>query len=222
MSDLIGGCIPPVTIRNVKVISKDDTPIVTVEELGHWLNLSSGMVTARQEMLQSLIDSAEEAVQNYTWLTLHETVYESEIIIDSWDRWFTLERAPITDIGEVSYLSDDEYSVFDKGTESTEGLFENITERLTIRGWAEMHFVNPPEIQDRTNAYRLKVRFTAGLINDTDDNVPEGIKTAIKMIAAFYYTNRGDCSSECTIDGAPVPCAVLSILNQYSLQRTVL
>lgn len=212
--------IPDVDIRKTIIISVDETPIVTAAEAGDWLNLSASMITAKTDMLNSLIKSAEEAIVNFTWLTLHETVYESQQIIDSWGEWFTLERSPITAIGEVSFLNGDVYEAFDKGTTTADGLYPNITERITSRGWAEMKFINPPAIQDRTNAYRIKTRFTAGMKSDTIDTVPEGIKTAIKMIVASYFTNRGDC--DCSIGGFPIPCAAFSILNPYSIQRTVL
>lgn len=58
-------------------ISIDETLIVTAEEAGKWLGLSPSAITMQTDMLESLIKTTTEMVENYSWITLRQTEYEA-------------------------------------------------------------------------------------------------------------------------------------------------
>lgn len=231
-----------------KVIAIDTTnPIVTPAEIGEWLNLSTGMVTKFNDMIQGLIDSTVTAIENYSWLYLRRTTFEAhfELGCNSFNSVLhgntklILQRAPIlalADITKIEYLdTDGTYTEFDRGTLASEGLYENTSEKKEQGDYASIYFKEEvPFDTSRLNSYKIKVTFIAGFTTpgtgepptpepNIITDVPEQIITAIKIIVAFYYTNRGDCSSAgCDIGGYPVPCPAKGLIDQLALSQTVM
>jgi hypothetical protein len=216
----------------IEKTSIDDTLVISVSEMGTWLNLSSSAITAHTDLLTELIKSATELVENYTWLSVRKTVYEAFFELDNWgftgDLGLSLERSPILDldnITKIEYLnSSDTWIEFDRGTKTIDGLYENTTEIKTRNKWAELYFVTDPDYDDRDEAYKVRVTFTAGWDTEATDEhlmIPRSLKVAIKMIVAYMYTNRGDCDS-CEINGVPVPCGAKMILDKYRIGLTQL
>lgn len=216
----------------------DDTAIITPTEAGEWLNLSTGMITKHEDLLTGLIDSAVTAIENYSWLSLRRTTFEANFDLgcDLFGSFLfggtklILQRSPIlalADITKIEYLdTDGTYTEFDRGTLTSEGLYENATEKREQGQYASIYFIEQPDFDSsRLNAYKIKVTFTAGYTIDTDivTDVPEQLKTAIKMIVAYYYTHRGDCSDAgCDLGGYPVPCAAKGLIDQLSLSNVAL
>lgn len=215
-----------------KEISRDSSLLVTVADLGAWLNLSSGMITLQTDLLTDLIKTATMMIEKYAWLALNRITYEanfeltqnSPIFRNSETTALSLERAPIVsldDIGDITYLdTDGTYTAFSKGATTAEGLYETVTEKTERRKWASILFLEPIEFDSRDNTYKIKIQFIAGFTSDT---IPADLKTAIKMIAAFMYTNRGDCANTgCSMNGVPVPCVAKGIVDKYSVAKTTL
>lgn len=221
-----------------KINSINNSLFVTVAEMGIWLNLSPSAISSQTALLEELIKTATEVIENYTWLTLRLTEYEANYDLNY--RWFNsliscqakllLDRSPIltlSDIIKIEYLDNNNtYTEFDRGALTTEGLYENVTERKEMRNWASIYFIELITFQKRLNAYSIKVTFTAGYdTTETQEHlkIPAALKTAIKKIVAYNYRNRGDCDEKgCNIDGYPVPCSVIGMLDSYSIARTVL
>jgi hypothetical protein len=207
--------------------------VVSVSDMGTWLNLSSSAISAHTTLLTELIKSATELIESYTWLSVRETTYEAYFNIDSLDLicdlGLKLERSPILDldnIAKIEYLnSSGGWAEFDRGTKTIDGLYENTTEIKTRNKWATLYFVTEPDFDTRDYAYKIRVTFKAGWDVDEDDEapiIPRSLKIAIKMIVAFMYKNRGDCDSECSINGVPVPCSAKMLLDKYSIASTQL
>lgn len=207
--------------------------IVSAEECGNWLNLSPSAIIKQTDLLEGLIKSVTEIVENYTWLSLRQTTFEAlfdlqdSIIINGLK--LSLQRAPILELANITkieYLNNSNtWTEFDRGTMTIEGLYENVTEKQEMRQWASIKFIEDVPFQDRCNAYKIRVTFIAGydpIETEISLKIPETIKTAIKQIVAFYYTYRGDCASECSLDGNPVPCTAKGMLDQISIKNTII
>lgn len=221
-----------------KKIDIDETPIITPTEVGNWLNLSAAMVTMKTDLINMLINAAIEIVEQYSWLSLRRTTYEAYFNLpESYFYSFIngefklgLERSPIlalADITKIEYLdTDGVYQEFDRGALTSEGLYENTTEIKEPRGWASIYFrESVPFDSTRINAYKIKVTFIAGFTIGTDitTDIPQAIKTALLMMIASDFTNRGDCSDcNCDLNGYPVPCGAKSKIDLYSISKTVL
>lgn len=225
----------PTITRKTNIV---ETPILTPAEVGLWLNLPAGIIAKNTALINDLIKTVTDVVQNYTWLRLQRTTYEAEYLLDYCNYGYfwtgnlqlSLERSPIivlTDISKIEYLDvDGTYKEFLKGASTAAGLFENVTERETKRGWASVYFDEAVPFDDtRRNAYKIRITFTAGFTIDVDPvtDIPPALKTAMLQIIASYYTNRGDCEDrKCSVNGFPIPCSAKGILDQYTLARTVL
>jgi hypothetical protein len=219
-------------------ISVDETPIITATEAGEWLNLSAGLITKHTAMLERLIKTVTENIENYTWTYIRRTVFEADFDLGannffsfwSGDLKLSLERSPIialADISKIEYLNDSGvYVEFDRGTLLSEGIYENVTEKKERRGWASIYFDEEVPFDDtKINAYKIRITFEAGytISDDITTDIPESLKTAMLMIVAAYYTNRGDCSDMgCDIGGFPIPCAAKSLIEQFAVSKTVL
>lgn len=218
------------TITRATAVTTTATSIVSAAEAGAWLELSPSMITARTALLTSLIESAITPIEGYTWLSVLRRTYVADYDLGcggfaafcAGDRRLLLNRAPIMDLGdiaEIAYLDDNNvYVAFDRGAETADGLYANTTERYEPGQWASLYFREPVPYQARTNAYKVRVTYAAGYAQAAD--VPAGIKTAIKMIVASDFADRGDCG--CDINGYPVPCAAKRHLDPLAISRAIL
>ena len=219
----------------IKKTDIDNSLIITVAEMGKYLNLSTSAITAHTDILTELIITATEVIENYTWLTLRKTIYEANydlnynLFCNLTNLKLVLNRSPIfrlSNITKIEYLNNDIYTEFDRGILSVEGLYENVTERKEMRKWASIYFIEEIPFQERLNSYSIKITFQAGYdISEIEEEykIPQALKTAIKKIVAFHYRNRGDCEeSKCDLNGYPVPCSAKGIIDGYSIARTVL
>jgi len=221
--------------NNNIITSISNALIVSVEDMGKWLNLAPSAITMQQDMLSELIVMATELVENYTWVNLRRKTIEAYYLLDC-DCFcglcngfveLILNRSPLLstdDITKIEYLSNNGWVEFDRGTMTISGLYENTTENIDIRNWGSIYFREPIEYQDRLNAYKVRVTYNSGFdpVDTTAAKIPTLYKMAIKKIAAFHYTNRGDCASECSISGVPVPCDVKGMLAQKAISKTVM
>ena len=224
------------------VINIDATPILTVSEVGNWLNLPLGLQLKNKDLIESLIKTTTEVIEKYTWLALRRTTYEAFFDL-GYEAFYNfiggqfaagLERAPIValeDITKIEYLNENGiYEEFTKGALTSEGLYENVTEAKEQRQWASVYFREPIVFDSsRINAYKIKITFISGFTIPTDPvttpvtDIPSALKTAMLMIIASYYTNRGDCSDKgCSLNGYPIPCVAKSIIDQFGVSSTIL
>ena len=223
-------------ITPVTDISTTALSLISVADIGAWLNLSSGVLTKNNDLIESLINSAVEIVEKYLWLDLRRKTYTA--LYDLGAQGFqsfiegrlrlSLERSPIlttTDITKIEFLNDsDAWEEFDRGTAaSVPGLFENTTERLEQRDWATLYYPDGIQFQDRVNAYKVRVTFDTGF-DQTDPitAVPETLLVGLKMIVSDRYRNRGDCGDcSCDLNGYPVPCSAKAQIDLWAVSKTV-
>jgi hypothetical protein len=219
-----------------KITNISEELIVSVNEFGAWKNLSPSAITAQEDLIEDLILTATEAIENYTWISLRYKTFESYYDLTSLDFYsfvrarlkLGLQRSPILkleNITKIEYLDNDVWVEFNKGSMTIDGLYNNVTEKHEQRQWASIYFKEEIPFQDRCNAYKIRVTYNAGydpIETDPALMVPAIMKTAIKKIAAFHYTDRGDCVGECSLDGFPVPCSTKGMLDQISVRHSTL
>lgn len=204
-----------------KLITVNNELIVSVDDCGRWLNMSPAAIIAQADILESLIITATDVIESYSWLSLRQKTFEAyyECLYND---TLLLNRSPVMSIGDIEYLYNDNWVLLDKGVMTIDGLYENVTEKTERINYASIYLRNSINIEDRKNAYKIRVTYDSGYdINAVDEalKIPEKIKTAIKMIVAFYFVNRGDCESDCNLGGFKVPCAAKSIIDQFSISN---
>ena len=209
--------------------------IVSAHDIGHWLNLSPSSILANDDLITSLILTATEIVEKYIWVSLRRKTIEAYYYLN--DYYFSmvctgnekllLNRSPIiniSDIEKIEYLANDIWNEFDRGLLASDGLYKNVTERIEKRGFASIYFIEPVTFESRENAYKIRVTYKIGydpIEIGPAYKLPALYKNAIMTIVAFHFTNRGDCESECSLNGFPVPCAIKGQLDLVSLRNTI-
>jgi len=216
-----------------KLVSVEDTCVITLDEVGKWLNLSPSAISYNSSILLGLINTAVETVEKYTWLDLRRKQYQAMYDLSCYSLnlflcyslGLALQRAPIIDLADIisiEYLENDAWTTFSRGAMSIDGLYENTTEREVQRGWAVVKIRESISIQNRCNAYKLRITFNTGFEKIGINALPASLRTALNEIVAFLYTNRGDCDSKCNLNGLPVPCTAKGLVDKFALSKTIL
>lgn len=207
-------------------------PVVSTAELAAWLRMPSGQASVEATLLATYISMATEIVENYTWLTLRETTfvtYFAEVY-----PYVYLEATPIlgpTSITSIKYLyengTDIEYATYALGTYQSSGSYANLDMKLTPLKQAFLYLNNTDSlvVPDKPNQYNMQITYKAGYQYDAETSayiMPQSLKTAILMLAAKYYTDRGDCIGCVSAEGCLMPGSVKMLLDMYSLRNATL
>jgi uncharacterized phiE125 gp8 family phage protein len=157
-------------------IDKLTNDVVTLAEMKEWLKVTTSTDDA---VIQSLIASAVNLAEKYMNRDILTTTYEN--YRDSFYEDLTLRRAGYQSIESIEYLKDNVYITLDANTytKSFGGVYGVVCE-----------IEKTPNTDVSCNA--VKITFKTGF-GDTASDVPEMIKTAIKMGVTYMYENRGDC-----------------------------
>ncbi len=193
---------------------------VLAADLKAWLRVTS---SAEDALLGQLCVRARLMAERLTGRTIKKTR-----LVASWDqvpgttrRWWDgvrdghlgmdqvsaleLPLPPLVDVEEVrSYNDDDTSQVMDASNYRVDASDPDVFGRLCLKLG-----VTWPVFTRTSNG--LKVTFVAGY-----EAVPEDVKHAILLMAAWLYTNRGDCSDE-TCSGS---CGAMGVLARYKVLRT--
>ena len=60
-----------------EIIEISEELIVSVQDIGHWLNLSPSSILANDDLITSLILTATEIVEKYIWVSLRRKTIEA-------------------------------------------------------------------------------------------------------------------------------------------------
>ncbi len=178
-------------------------------------------------LLTGLISVARKLAEKYTRLTIPQTGWS--IWHDRWpgvsEEWWDglregalatgrrafveLAQPPIIAISALKVYDDaDVATTVDPATYFTSLGSEEKRGRLTLRTNAAW----PVALRC---ADAIEIQITSGYTGTdaTTNAVPPALKTAIKMIAAWLYSNRGDCDDGTVLE----KCGVKTILDAYKV-----
>lgn len=167
------------------LISKPITPIVELSEVKSYLKVEHDL---EDNIILALIDAAEDAANKYMLRYIRETKFE--YFEQSSTSIIELRRARFSSVESVSLLIGNDWVETDD--------FE-ISSNSDIYGVVNIG----------TSHSACKIRFTVGY-----KEVPPALKTAILIIIANMYENRGDDA-----DYSIIPQMAKQILNGYRIIR---
>lgn len=171
---------------------------VGAEEVKRWCridddtddDLVSGLIVAARAMIEEFTSRAL-ITQTLVW-TMSEAPTVGFVPVassigwptDSANRLIDLPRGPAQSVSSVSSIATD-------GT--PKALVVTTDYVLDVASDpGRLQFLTLPVISSLSN---LGIEYVAGY-GDTADKVPQALRTAIMMLAAFFYENRGDSGGE--------------------------
>lgn len=186
---------------------------VTLEELKAQLRITSSDEDA---LLTSYLIAAEEKIQGYlniiippqtirgNFVCLEPSFYEPYLFI-SFMRWPIITVSTVENYDGTSFVevSVDDYIIKNRSLGYTRILFQP---GITVNPYSGV-------------AYPLRIEAVCGYATPAD--VPQLIKNAILMYAAYLNEKRGDCSDcECDSNGVPsIPSSIRSLISQYKIRE---
>ena len=205
----------------IELTSVSTTLPISAADVGLWLNMSPGAITARTTLFEELIQMAVTSFEKHTW---HDVMYKTyDLYFKSYHDLLLLTVAPVknfADVTNVYYLNESNtWTEIVKGTAISDGIYSTMDIRKSIF-YMCLYLKDDFVLSDEQNSYKIKVTVKSGYKISGDaplDVIPANIKLALKKIVAFHYTNRGDCVSNCSIGGIAIPCDALGLVNQYSI-----
>jgi uncharacterized phiE125 gp8 family phage protein len=135
--------------------------------------------TLQNDVIDSLITAARKLVEQWTGRTLITTTYD----------FYTNQLCDEIQIptGNVISISSITYEDLDDATQTLSSTLYELDNKSVINTVFRVPNQTYPEVLDKPNS--VKITFTAGYGANTSD-VPEALKTAIKMTIADIYTHR--------------------------------
>jgi len=196
-----------VTNQRVRVVSGPANEPITLAELKAQLGITD---TAQDTFITSLIEPARLIVEEYLGRKLISQGLE--LFMDVWpgatqDIWegsrlgsssslvglreFDLPWLPAQSVDVIStFNEDDTETVFPATSYIVDVWDPDLWGRVVLRDSS----VWPPNLRE---ARAIRVQYTVGYGDDAED-VPSSIRQGLLMVAAYMYTNRGDCPSDTT------------------------
>lgn len=167
------------------LISPPITPIVELDAVKNYLKVENDL---EDDLILSLIDAAEDAANKYMLRYIRKTTFE----------YFEQSSASTIELRRARFSSVDSVSIL-VGADWIETTDFEISSDSDIYGVVKLG----------TPHSACRIKFTVGY-----DDVPPALKTAILMIIANMYENRGD-DAEFSI----IPQMAKQILNGYRIIR---
>jgi len=178
---------------------------VDLAEMRLYLKLSS---TADDDLINSMLLAATIWGENYTRRQFR--VNSWSLLMDCFQERILIRRAPVDFIVSVQHLVSGSLVSVNPSIYYLKFNYQNSEILLTENSdW-------PEDTDNREQA--IEVSFTTKPYDSIDS-----IKTAITRHVAFWYSNRGDCSSGgsggCDCDQAAKGSGVTSIYDQFRIDR---
>lgn len=183
---------------------------ITREEVKEHLRIDATN-TSEDPFIDSLILMATEYFQSRSWRQLITATF-TQYFDDFPPNHFELDKPPLQSITTIKYQDINNVqqtlaiSVFEVDTFSEVG-------RVVLADGESF-----PEVFDTINA--VQVEYKAGF-GDTRDNVPDLIKSTIKLIVAHFYENRDMVRVTQGVSEIPIPQAIRDLINQHSIRSFV-
>lgn len=178
--------------KGSKVTSAPASEPLTTTEAKAWLKVE---VSTDDTLIDALVAAAREYIENATGLALFtQTVQEH---LDNWPEYrevsnpnkeFYLMRYPVQSVTSITYLDDDGNSQTLSANNYVVDTTGNLC-RIALK--ADQTF---PTLQKQINA--VTITYVAGY--DDTANIPETLKTAIRLMISHFYERRADSASSYT------------------------
>lgn len=184
---------------------------VTLEELKAQLKITSSDEDA---LLTSYLIAAEEKIQGYL-----NIIIPPQTITGNFTCFEYSAYEPYTYIMFMRYpiITVDSVKIYDGTTFVEVDVADYIIKRRSL-GYTRILFQSGNTLDLYSGvAYPLQIQAVCGY--PTADDVPQLIKNAILMYAAYLNEKRGDCSNcECDSSGVPtMPASIRSSISQYKI-----
>lgn len=183
---------------------------ITRDELKEHLRIDASN-TSEDDFIDTIISASTDYFQQRSWRQLITATY-TQYFDEFPATGFELKKPPLQSVESIKYddLADNEQtlstSVYQVDT------FSQIGRVVLVEGESF------PSTFDKINAVR--VEYKAGYGDATDD-VPDLIKSTIKLIAAWMFENRDLVRVTNSVSEIPIPEALGVLINQYSMRSFV-
>ena len=206
------------------------TEVATVAEMDTFLRGDNVLESVDGPLLESLIVSAREYVEEFTRRALITQTWT--MYLDAWPQtkndlgWWDgvregsisggpsssveLPIGPLQSVTSISTFSQDNSET----TFSSDNYFLNTTK---TPGEVILNTGTVWPVFTRTRN-GIKIVYVAGYGDNVTD-VPSALRTAVKMLAAHWYENRELTKTQSDMNQAMAPMHVLSILNRYKVMK---
>lgn len=196
--------------RGLELLTEPTIRPITREEVKDHLRIDQTN-TSEDAFIDTLILMATEYYQSRSWRQLITATYIQRF--DDFPAFsFELRKPPLQSITSIKYIDENEVeqtlptSVFEVDTFSEVGRVQ------------EADGESFPTVNTQLNA--VKVEYKAGF-GDTRDNVPDLIKSTIKLIVAHFYENRDMVRVTTGVSEIPIPQAIGNLIDQNSIRSFV-
>lgn len=175
---------------------------VTLDDVKAWLKIDG---TDEDNVLTALLVSARLSVEAVTGLMLITQSWR--VILDDWpdDGRVTLPHAPLQSVNALRYYD-----------------LNHVAQPLPLSVFDIAAAARAPRLQSNAalpapgpQVAGIEIDLTFGF-GDTAATVPEPLKLAIKMLAAFWHEHRGD---DDTLKPQYWPDAISGLLHPFMLRR---
>lgn len=196
--------------KGLELLTEPTIRPITREEVKDHLRIDLTN-TSEDSFIDTLILMATEYYQSRSWRQLISATYIQ--YLDEFPA-FSLEfdKPPLQSITAIKYFDTDNAeqtlssSVFEVDTKSQIG-------RIQLSDGESF-----PSTFDKLNA--VSVEYIAGYGDDRSD-IPDLIKSTVKLIVAHFYENRDMVSRMGTPAQIPMPEAIEMLINQHSIRSFV-
>lgn len=158
--------------------------------------------------IDSIISAATDYFEQRSWRQLITATY-TQYFDDFPPFRFELRKPPLQSVTFIKFFDQNgveqtlDTSIFEVDTFSQVG-------RIQLADGKSF-----PTVDDRINA--VKIEYIAGY-GSTRDDVPDLIKSTIKLIAAWLFENRDTVRVTTGVSEIPIPDALRVLINQYSIR----
>lgn len=196
--------------RGLQLLTEPIIRPITREEVKDHLRIDQTN-TSEDAFIDTLILMATEYYQSRSWRQLITATYIQRF--DDFPAFsFELRKPPLQSITSIKYIDENEVeqtlatSVFEVDTFSEVGKVQ------------EADGESFPTVNTQLNA--VKVEYKAGF-GDTRGDVPDLIKSTIKLIVAHFYENRDMVRVTTGVSEIPIPQAIANLIDQNSIRSFV-
>jgi len=165
-------------------------------------------------IIQAFIDVAEELIQSYTNQLLKTQVQRGNF---SHIKFSQFEELGYVTFKRFPFKSFDTVEIHDGTTYQPLVLTTDYLVQDREKQFARVLFKEIDAFSSENQTYPIRITTTCGY--DTDDDVPEKLKLAIKMLTAQFYENRGDCAVDCGTGSSLIPNSIRAVIGSCIIRE---